>query len=146
MLRLKILICRAKFGMGEVNSAASVESREILGAALASNINEKRRPFILRVSLTHPEKTRQILTRENFREEIIFELPECAYTRISALEKFFEIWKNNGCVSRENFEMTDTEWKDQVEDAEAAAQTLCETFYDIYDKKRQQIHKFYSEG
>ena len=42
--------------------------------------------------------------------------------------------------------MTDTEWKDQVEDAEGAAQTLCETFYDIYDKKRQQIHKFYSEG
>ena len=42
--------------------------------------------------------------------------------------------------------MTDTEWKDQVEEAEAAAQTLCETFYDIYDKKRSQIHKFYSEG
>ena len=31
--------------MGEVNSAASVEFRKILGAALASNINEKTAPI-----------------------------------------------------------------------------------------------------
>jgi hypothetical protein len=41
--------------------------------------------------------------------------------------------------------MGDKEWKGKVELAEETAQQLADTYYEMIDKKRQQIHRFYSE-
>ena len=41
--------------------------------------------------------------------------------------------------------MGDKEWDNRVEVAEDAAKQLCDNYYMVMDKKRQQIHKLYSE-
>merc|ERR1712130_286376 len=41
--------------------------------------------------------------------------------------------------------MADKEWDNRVEVAEDAAKQLCDNYYMVMDKKRQQIHKLYSE-
>lgn len=41
---------------------------------------------------------------------------------------------------------TDKEFKEKTEDAEAAAQQLCDSYYEFIDKKRHQIHRMYAES
>ncbi|CBY21501.1 unnamed protein product [Oikopleura dioica] len=42
--------------------------------------------------------------------------------------------------------MNDKEFKERTEDAEQAAQQLCDSYYECLDKKRHQIHRMYAES
>lgn len=42
--------------------------------------------------------------------------------------------------------MSDQKFKERTEDAEQAAQQLCDTYYECLDKKRHQIHRMYAES
>ena len=42
--------------------------------------------------------------------------------------------------------MSDQKFKERTEDAEQAAQQLCDSYYECLDKKRHQIHRMYAES